>query len=253
MKVFNGKITKIGIWELTEEQKNKVFSNGKQYSKDKTHRVALICEGIEGWFNVGSIKCNPDYAPTWRREIDGNWEDLREGAEVFFQYTEEGKYKNIKLKSFNVIKNGDGKATPFPNDEKNSNNNQTQKKDFSGISTGHAINCSLWCTKHDISNITKILELSKNLHDLTVKLQKEYKKYKKDMSEYDVNAMVGHAILNACRIGGEINTIEQNARLILNDIVPPVSEYIKTGKSPVPSFGLPFEPDAAEDDETIPF
>jgi len=133
MAIYEGTITKIRFFPLSEKVKNFTTKDGKQYNKDKTHRVSIQVEGEQDWFNAGNIKCVDENRPTWRKQINGEWQDIREGAEVQFAYDVNDKgYKNIKLKTLEINKNGDGQATPESQgnqgESQTPQNNQTKQE-----------------------------------------------------------------------------------------------------------------------------
>ena len=151
-----------------------------------------------------------------------------------------------------MIENGPPQENPFIYKANEGGGQQTQsveggyKKDFTGVQIGHAINAGLLAAKHNLKDVSKVLELSKNLHDITKTLKEEYKAKNPGMSDYDAGAATGHAVLNACRIGGTMDVISKNANIILDELVPFVSAYVKGEKVEAPQEdnsipeGLPF-------------
>ncbi len=210
-----------------------------QINKDKTHALNLKIEDGE-WFSAGSIKLIPGKPQTWRRCDDGgNWFDVNPGAIVHFQAKdkEDGFNPRINLNTFAVETNGPEQENPYiwkaeQGDKSTESGGKKQwvKKDYSGVEIGHAINGGLLRGKHSLKDISKILELSKNVHDVTVQLKAEYKIKYPDMSDYDLGAMVGHAVLNSCRIGGVEGTIKKNAMIIIDEIVPEITAYVRGEK-----------------------
>lgn len=258
LRLRDQKISRLFFKELTKEQREKVYNikNGPNAGKsmamfkDKTHKVSLQLEDGD-WFEVGHTIIHDDKPVQWRKELDGEWTTINEGALVCFKAnenswrdkeTDELIKGNSKMvgDSFDMIENGPGNANPFifnPSGPVQSNKTTDSggqkkwaKKDYSGVSTGHSINCGLIATKYKL-DVTKILKASKNAHDITIKLQEEYKAEHPELSDYDRNAAVGHSILNAFRIGGKASKIEENARVILKDIVPEIMAYVKGEKT----------------------
>lgn len=116
------------------------------------------------------------------------------------------------------------------------------KKDNSGMETGHAINGALNLVRKGLSD-APVVEIAKVIHDVTKSLKEVFKNLEstKGMSEYDIGAMVGHAVLNATRdievTGGDTpsdiyNKLEEYSTNLMNDVVPLVSAYVK-GETPV--------------------
>ncbi len=258
VRIRDQKIKRIYFKVLTKEQKERVYdikngpNAGKSMAmfKDKTHKISIQMED-DTWFEAGMTTIFDDKPVQWRKELDGEWTTINEEALVCFKFNEnvwedkktgELKAGNGKIigESFDLIENGPEDTNPFiynPSGDRGGDRStdsgggkQWAKKDYSGVSTGHSINCGLIATKYKL-DVTKVLKASKNAHDITIKLQGEYKASHPKLSEYDRNAAVGHSILNAFRIGGRSSTIEKNARIILKDIVPEVMAYIKGEKT----------------------
>lgn len=111
------------------------------------------------------------------------------------------------------------------------------KKDNSGMETGHALNGALNLRRSGLT-IPAVAEVAKVVHDVTKQLKQEAAGYpsSKGMSEYDLGAMAGHAILNATRdveVGDNDHPevisakLLEYARDLLTSVVPPVSDYVK--------------------------
>ncbi len=228
MSVFSGKVVKIGIFELKETQKVGWFA-------DKTHSVVCKVDADhKGWISINSVKKDETKDITWRSKINDEWTEIWEGATVEFMYDEDdnGYWKRKDKTYIDVVKNGDQKPESYKyhraKGKADTPQNQAyQKKDYSGVEIGHALNCALWVKKHKLADIDGILSLSKNLHDITKNLKKEYKEKNPKMSDYDLGASVGNAVLNACRVGGTEKTIEKNAKKILDELVPVITAYVR--------------------------
>jgi hypothetical protein len=264
-EVFNGVVASVGVFPIKEEIRTQKVTApgphfGKQFQIDKTHTIAIKVIGLkvngvdyDKWITVRHQKFNEGQELSLRLETGGEWKDVWEGSKILFFYEIKNGFVNIVDKGkMALMEQGTrpDKVYTFgtKQNESGGNNNTGYKKDYSGVSTGHAINCGLLLSKHKINNIGEILENSKNMHDLTTKLKAEYKQKNPNMSEYDVGAMVGHSILNACRIGGGIET---HARKIMDELVPVVTAYVK-GEDISPSEDT--EPSPIPDDGTdVPF
>ena len=254
-EIFKGIITQIGIFPIKEEIKNQTVKKpgkfyGKQWNIDKTHTIALKVTGLkvdgkdyDRWITLRHQQFKPGQVLSLRLKHEGNWVDVWEGSEVLFFYNVNNGYVNIVDKDkFSVVSLGARPDKVYTYEEEESNDSPVvNKRDYTGVEVGHAINSALICEKYSLKNIGAIIERSKEIHDLTKKLKDEYTQKNTDMSAYDIGAMVGHSILNACRIGGDL---EANARVILEQVVPVVSAYVK-GETPAVS-----EPDTSDD---IPF
>lgn len=115
------------------------------------------------------------------------------------------------------------------------------KKDNSGMETGHALNGALNLRRSGLT-IPPVVEVAKVVHDVTkhLKLDAANNPANKGMSDYDLGAMVGHAVLNATRdiqVGENDNPEEITAKLLayarglMSEVVPGVSAYVK-GEQP---------------------
>lgn len=111
------------------------------------------------------------------------------------------------------------------------------KKDNSGMETGHALNGALNLRRIGLT-MPPVVEVAKVVHDVTKQLKTEAGNdpANKGMSEYDLGAMVGHAVLNATRdvqVGNNDNPEEisdklmEYSRALLKEVVPGVSAYVK--------------------------
>lgn len=111
------------------------------------------------------------------------------------------------------------------------------KKDNSGMETGHALNGALNLRRSGLT-IPAVVEVAKVVHDVTKHLKLDAAKdpANKGMSDYDLGAMVGHAVLNATRdiqVGENDNPEEITGKLLayarglMSEVVPGVSAYVK--------------------------
>lgn len=115
------------------------------------------------------------------------------------------------------------------------------KKDNSGMETGHALNGALNLRRSGLT-IPPVVEVAKVVHDVTkhLKLDAANDPANKGMSDYDLGAMVGHAVLNATRdiqVGENDNPEEITGKLLayarglMSEVVPGVSAYVKGEQS----------------------
>lgn len=120
-------------------------------------------------------------------------------------------------------------------------------KDNSGMETGHAINGALNMVRNGFGAGPVVL--AKLVHDVTIELKASEAKEErnKGLSDYDIGASTGHAVLNATRDiqydGGK--TLEQVAEDLkamaldlLTNVVPDVLAYVKEKG---PKAGAPVE------------
>lgn len=118
------------------------------------------------------------------------------------------------------------------------------KKDNSGMETGHALNGALNLRRSGLT-IPPVVEVAKVVHDVTkhLKMDAANDPANKGMSDYDLGAMVGHAVLNATRdiqVGENDNPEEITGKLLayarglMSEVVPGVSAYVKGETQPEP-------------------
>lgn len=111
------------------------------------------------------------------------------------------------------------------------------KKDNSGMETGHALNGALNLRRSGLT-VPPVVEVAKVVHDVTkhLKLDAAQDPANKGMSDYDLGAMVGHAVLNATRdiqVGDNDNPEEITGKLLayarelMSTVVPGVAAYVK--------------------------
>lgn len=111
-------------------------------------------------------------------------------------------------------------------------------KDNSGMETGHAINGALNIIRSGIK--FPAVDLAKVVHDVTVKVKasERAKEENKGMSDYDVGASVGHAVLNATRdikkaaditLEQVAEKLEAYAHSLLEKVASEVLAYVKAG------------------------
>ena len=124
---------------------------------------------------------------------------------------------------------------------KGSNGGKTGGRDTTGVEVGHAINGALNIHRNGLKN-APVVEIAKVVHDTTKLLKQESAKdaAHKGLSDYDLGAMVGHAVLNATR---DIEVSESDnpetitgkileySRALISEVVPGVTSYIK-GETP---------------------
>lgn len=131
-------------------------------------------------------------------------------------------------------------------------------RDNSGMEAGHCINAAYCLLNYKVSDNEEVVEFAKKLHDITASLKKTYKESHPNMSDYDVGASVGHAVLNACRIltKTKIGEVESYAQSILDEVSTPVLAYIK-GEDPTPKAEEETSTETTTDqddwDDDIPF
>jgi hypothetical protein len=81
--------------------------------------------------------------------------------------------------------------------------------------------------KNKVKNDQELIDAAKSVHDVSEKIKAEYAKDNPSMSDYDVGAASGNAILNACKLAKNIDQVEELARGILYTVVPQILAHVK--------------------------
>lgn len=117
-----------------------------------------------------------------------------------------------------------------------SGNGKGVKKDNTGMEIGHAINGALNLRRSGLE--APVVEIAKVVHDVTKNLKVDTAKdpAHKGLSDYDLGAMVGHAVLNATRdivVASDDNPevitgkLLEYSRELIASVVPGVTAYVK--------------------------
>lgn len=196
-------------------------ANGRQWTP--THSVTIVVDGVRismGLTEKDSINV---------KDKNDQWVQLARGMEVSVD-VEEGEYNgkpqyssrssNITILSTEGANQDTGKAT--------GGSKQFSSKRGEGVSVGHAINVAMNVLR-DLTEPSAIVESAKEAHTLTTRLKEEYASENTDMSEYDVGARVGQAVLSASHYVESVADIEALARQTLTDIVPQVEDFVRNG------------------------
>lgn len=244
-----------------------------------THRAGVRIG--DHWVNNVNIKTKEGNEPQVRfnagTQAEPNWTTLEVGDDVRMEVNPNewnGKisYNGAVSKIILVKKGAGGGSKP---QAPQGGQVAQQKRDFTGVEVGHAINAALnFMENVDFENTRDIVDVAKQFHDLTVKMKDAHAKANPKMSDYDVGASVGHAILNASKLAGDMESVEAFAQKILDEVVNPVFEHVRGGaEKPKPAAKTakktaakktatkkvehepePQEPDVDEDeDDSIPF
>lgn len=219
---ISGKIDGVFFNEL-KQQKTYAGPNGPW---TPTHSASIIVDGDRVSFGL------TDKEKINSKDADGNYHELTRGMEVSVEITEVGEYNgkptyNSKASRVTVL---DVSGAQQPQQSSGGGKQQSfQKKDMSGVHTGHAINVAINVVG-SLDDAGKIINYAKKAHDLTTSLKKEYAEKNPSLSDYDVGAMVGQSVLSASHYADTVAEIEPLARQTLDEIVPSVSEYVKGGE-----------------------
>ena len=201
-------------------------------------RLKIVVDGVDislGMADKDSIRA---------KDADGNYHDIVKGVEVSVEVTENGEYNgkpqyNAKVSGITVLDVSNAQATAKAGGASQGQAAQPFKaKDMTGIQVGHAINGALsYITSNglEIDN-DFIVAVAKVVNEATEDVRTVYKQRNPGMNDYDLGAATGHAVLNACRLVAESEVAELKGNLVtvafdlLDNVVAPITEYIKQGQ-----------------------
>lgn len=254
---------------------------------ESTHKASILLKekgagkddaGV--WIGLGDVKLHPEHENLQVKQ-DDNWITIERGVEVTMdvklnEWQGKTYYQSSKGKIFVVSTEGVQAAAPKAGKGTDSApaKQPYKKRDTVGIETGHAVNGALELIRGGVKG--DAFELAGVVQSATVTLKAEVAKERGvDVTDYDLGASVGHAILNACRDHSRddvtIAEIIEAARevLALSDKVSaairggatpadepaPAAEKPKTTRKPKETVKAPDpEPEPSVDfDDDIPF
>ncbi len=251
---------------------------------ESTHKASLLIKekgaGADDkgvWVSLGEVKLHPEHENLQVKDGD-KWITIEKGVEVTMDvkpsewngktYYNSSKGKITVLSTEGVQQaQSSSKGGNKPSNNEGSKPNY-KKRDTVGIETGHAVNGALELLRAGVKG--DAFDLAGVVQSATVTLKAEIAKDRGvDVTDYDLGASVGHAILNACRDHtGKTVTAEEiieSARevLALSDKVAaairgmstPVQEVKKETKKVEKKEPAPKEPEPVvqDFDDDIPF
>lgn len=237
--VIVGKVERIKIVEAEATARNIEFG--------VTHVASIVVDNQ--WINYISLGIKGDREPNLTINTGSKdspqWVQIDEGDDVrvVVQETIKGDktYYNAKRTGIKLVAKGTGGSSKSSGGQGSQSTSGSKfKTDKSGIAIGHSVNGAMnflitWGV--DASN-ENLVEYSKKVHAVTEKLKVSHKAANPDMNEYEVDASSGHAVLNACKLVGTDQDFEEGvyaiAQDLLQNVVKPVSEFIRTPKQEAP-------------------
>lgn len=208
-----------------------------------THRASILIkekgaskDDVGVWVGLGDIELKNGYETLQVKEGD-NYITIERGVEVSVDITKVDEYNgktyyNSKKSQITVTSTAGVQAkTSTPGSKAVGADAGTfKKKDTSGMETGHALNGALYLKRNGVKG--EVIDLAKLVHDVTVSLKAEVAKQRGvAVTDYDLGASVGHAVLNACRDSGKSATavtLTSGAKGVLA-ISDEVLTFIKAG------------------------
>jgi len=215
---------------LNELKVIKTYPGTKGQSWTPTHSINLVID--DDRISLGLFEKTEKRPIPRAKDADGNYHDLAAGAQVSV-VIEEGEPYNNKPQYKAVL--GDvlilepapvKEAAPAAGAQQAS----YKPKDMTGVRVGHATNVAI--NALGLASAEEIIAAAKEAHELTERLNAEYKEKNPKASDYDIGASVGQAVLSASRFVDKVSDIEQFARITLDEIVPAVTEFVKNGNVP---------------------
>jgi hypothetical protein len=194
-----------------------------------THSVQIVIDGDK--ISLGLFEKTDKKTDLRCKDSEENYHNLERGAEVSI-VVEEGEPYNGKPQ-YNARSGDVLILKPAPARVEGASGVAAapyQKKDMTGVKVGHAINVAI--NVLGLATAEEIIAAAKQANELTEKLRAEYKEKNPSLSDYDLGAMVGQAVLSASSYVESVETIEEYARQTLDVIAPAVTEYIKAQAEP---------------------
>lgn len=211
----------------------KTYPGTKGQSWTPTHSINVVID--DDRISLGLFE-KTEKRPTPRaKDADGNYHDLAAGARVSV-VIEEGEPYNGKPQ-YKAVLSDVLILEPAPVKEAapaGAAQASFKPKDMTGVRVGHATNVAI--NVLGLATPEELIEAAKEAHELTERLNAEYKEKNPKASDYDIGASVGQAILSASRFVDKVSDIETFARQTLDVVSPAVTEFVKGGKeAPAPA------------------
>lgn len=178
---------------------------------ESTHKASVLLKekgasaddkGV--WIGLGDVKLHPQHE-NLQVKVGDEWITIEKGVEVTMdvklnEWNGKTYYQSSKGK-INVLST-EGVQTAAPKAAKGAESGSAKgnfkKRDTVGIETGHAVNGALELLRAGVKGDS--FELAGLVQSATVTLKAEVAKERGvDVTDYDLGASVGHAVLNACR------------------------------------------------------
>lgn len=235
--IVEGNVDRIIIKEAEATPKNIEYG--------VTHVASLQVDGQYINFISLSIRegREPDVTVNTGTKAAPKWERIEQGDTVRVVVQESVKgdktYYNAKRTGIKLVKKGPGGQSSQAGSTATAGSTQQasyKPKDMTGVSVGHSFNGAMnflltFGVEASNENITSY---AASVHTVTEKLKTVVKASKPDMSDYDIGASVGNAVLNACKLVGTNvdfeTTLEAIATDLLQNVVPVIEKFIRDGK-----------------------
>lgn len=230
--MISGPIDRIIIKEAEKTSKNLEYGI--------THTASLLIGGT--YINYISLGIKegrePNIAINHGTKDSPKWVQIQETDEVKVIVTEkvvgDKTYYSAKRTSIKLIKKGAG-GTGSSSTQNGNSGGYTPKPKASteGVQTGHAFNGAMnfIITQGIDPTNENIVKYAQHVHNVTEKVKEAATAKHKDMDAYNVGAMVGNSILNACKLvdpsGDFESQVESLASDFLDNVVPKIAAHVK--------------------------
>lgn len=220
VKLVQGKVEQISI---------KPIANAPDRFGNNFRRSAKV-DGT--WYSFGSCKTNK-----WNVKDGADFKELGVGSEIAFKAEQSGDFWNAKgLMCINIVPpSASQDGGNFSQGGQASGGNYTPKPKASteGVQTGHAFNGAMnfIITQGVEPSNENIVKYAQHVHNVTEKVKAAATAKYTDMDAYNVGAMVGNSILNACKLADPAGDFESQVEALANDfldnVVPKIAAHVK--------------------------
>lgn len=188
-----------------------------------THTVNVVVDGTR----VGFGLTEKDAINS--QDTEGNYHKLDRGMEVSVEITDIGEYNGNPQYSSKASKVTVLDATAEPQQATGGQKKAGSgfKRDNTGVVAGNGFNAAkAFLGGCDDEN--EFIQTAKKLVDIGQKLRDNLKESRPDLDDYSVGAQSGMALIAACEWAEDIEDVEVFATDILNNILPEITEYVKS-------------------------
>lgn len=198
-----------------------------------THSITAIVEGVRVNLQL------TDKEEVNARDRSGNYHTLARGMEVAIK-AEEDNYTNrqgVEVEQYKssakdvTVLDVSGAVKEPQGGSKTAGN---FKRDNSGVIAGNGFNAA----KAFLGGVMQekdMIEAAKELIKIGEDIRAWLKEQDESLDEYTIGARAGMALIAACEMSEEYSEVEENAKWILSEVLPEITEYAKEVESGVGS------------------
>lgn len=224
--VVRGKVDSIFFNKLKTVQ---TYANGWT----PTHSIVAIVDGVRVNLQL------TDKQEVNARDRSGKYHTLTNGMEVAIK-AEENHYTNRQGEKIEQYKSSakditvldtSGAAAPKQKEAKPAS---SFKRDNSGVIAGNGFNAAK-AFLGGVGEAKDMVEAAKELIKIGEDIRAWLKEQDESLDEYSIGARAGMALIAACEMSSEYSEVEENAKWILSEVLPEITEYAKEVESGVGS------------------